>query len=505
VDDAAGTRLFNEIADGVMGLDEALAVIQRGLDDLGHDGLVYKNKWEDPGSDSFIATRPGTVKSATTGETLFSNDDSAALPGTILNAVEQGKPLAMDEASRLARAREMGFDTDRTLYHGTVGDFPSFDKSKFGSSTQAQGASQAAWLVDDPRTAAGYADYAAGKPVRDLLAKADTYERLAQKSGASGGGWWDKQDEVLRAAEELESAGLSGQSVMPLMARGNFLERDFGGAEYTDVARDVARLIKEGKAGGYDGLRLLNLADDVATNSRPATHYAVFDPKNIRSVNAAFDPSKSDSAFLLAANDKNAALPGTILNAVEQGKPQRAYHGAKVPYENDVYKPRKSQYNAFFAAEDPAYASKFARNYEGSRVYPVDISPDAKMFDYTNPAHTEKLAKAIEKNPGILQQTYLVSKDSIPKWIREGDAGILEDAGVQRWLRKNGYDGWKFEDTAGIGVNRASFGMLKPGHVRSATTGDLLYGNAPAGAIPAEIMELYESLPERAFAPSDEK
>lgn len=34
---------------------------------------------------------------------------------------------------------------------------------------------------------------------------------------------------------------------------------------------------------------------------RQATHYAVFDPSNIRSVNAAFDPAKRDSANLLAS------------------------------------------------------------------------------------------------------------------------------------------------------------------------------------------------------------
>src|SRR5690606_31267416 len=38
--------------------------------------------------------------------------------------------LPMDEASRLARAREMGFDTDRVLYHGTDETFTEFDPAK---------------------------------------------------------------------------------------------------------------------------------------------------------------------------------------------------------------------------------------------------------------------------------------------------------------------------------------------------------------------------------------
>jgi hypothetical protein len=210
----------------------------------------------------------------------------------------------------MERAKQMGFDTDNVLYHGTADDFTSFDAKQFGSSTKASGASQAAWLVSDPRTAAGYADHAAGKPVRDLMEKAETFERLAHKDKTPNSKWWDKQDEAIGAAERLEAAGLSGQNVMPLVAKGRFLEKDFGGAEYLDVAKEISQLLREGKRGGYDGLRLDNLADDVALNNRPATHYAIFDPKNIRSPNAAFDPAKSDSANLLAANPNQAAPLG---------------------------------------------------------------------------------------------------------------------------------------------------------------------------------------------------
>ena len=38
--------------------------------------------------------------------------------------------LPMDAASRLARAREMGFDTSRPVYHGTDTDFRAFDPER---------------------------------------------------------------------------------------------------------------------------------------------------------------------------------------------------------------------------------------------------------------------------------------------------------------------------------------------------------------------------------------
>jgi hypothetical protein len=41
--------------------------------------------------------------------------------------------LPMDQASRMARAREQGFDVDRPMFHGTNADFTAFDRSKIGT------------------------------------------------------------------------------------------------------------------------------------------------------------------------------------------------------------------------------------------------------------------------------------------------------------------------------------------------------------------------------------
>ena len=241
---------------------------------------------------------------------------ASKLDATIAELEKRGLP--MDADRRMARAKEQGYVPD--LYHGTASDVSAFDKQLFGSSTKAAGASRAAWLVDDPRTAAGYAEHAAGRPVRELLDKSATYERLAQKSNDPH--WWDKQDEAARMAEELDASGGAGQNVMPLMARGNLMAHDFSGAEYTDVAKDIARMIKEAEARGYDGLKLLNLADDVASNGRPATHYAIFDPKNIRSKFAQFDPNNLNSPNLLAGA---AGVSGSALAAEPSLDDIRAY------------------------------------------------------------------------------------------------------------------------------------------------------------------------------------
>jgi hypothetical protein len=68
----------------------------------------------------------------------------------------QNTPLPMDEASRMARAREMGFDTGLPLYHGTGSDFQAFDPARFGQSDHgAQG--RGVYASQSPDLASSYA------------------------------------------------------------------------------------------------------------------------------------------------------------------------------------------------------------------------------------------------------------------------------------------------------------------------------------------------------------
>jgi hypothetical protein len=79
-------------------------------------------------------------------------------------------------------------------YHGTADDVKNIDPKMFGKSTGAHSAKRAFWAVDDPRTARGYAEYAANEaPIMRLLDEADTYERIAQKNqGAYENKYFDK-------------------------------------------------------------------------------------------------------------------------------------------------------------------------------------------------------------------------------------------------------------------------------------------------------------------------
>jgi hypothetical protein len=158
--------------------------------------------------------------------------------------------LPMDLASRMARAKKMGFDTENVMYHGTrSGELPEFSPSQSG--TLGPGT----YLTNSASDAGDFARFASGD---------------------------------------------NGPAVMPLMARGPMADMAEYRAlldetlPYRDAQREAIRILQD---AGYSGLRSGN-------------EVSVFDPKNIRSTSAAFDPALSDSANLLAANaPTGAAIP----------------------------------------------------------------------------------------------------------------------------------------------------------------------------------------------------
>jgi GNAT superfamily N-acetyltransferase len=225
-----------------------------------------------------------------------------------------GSPLDMAQGARTQRAAEQGFDTSRTLYHGTAGDFDSFGPG--GSVTKARSAKEATWLTDDPEVAGGYARLAAeDAPVQRLIEESDR---------ASRRGDFDTAEALTLQAEDLDLSGrlrdAGGQNVMPLRTKTqNLMEVDADGATMSDL--DDAQLYKwtqEAKAQGHEGLKIMNFSDNADYGIyRPATHYAIFNPTNIRSVNAAFDPSKKDSANILAGVG-GAGLLGLLMGEEEE-------------------------------------------------------------------------------------------------------------------------------------------------------------------------------------------
>jgi hypothetical protein len=169
--------------------------------------------------------------------------------------------LDMSQEARMQRAREMGFNTDGVLYHVTDRDFDQFDNAKLGYNAQD----------NNHDTWAG---------------------RL------SGIGIWTS-DGPMRVAKGM-SLDTDGGRTIPLYARGDMKQFiDYGLDDLSSHIKDSGgpkKFVQEMKELGYSGVRVND--DEFGVIST-----IIFDHSNIRSVNAAFDPAKKDSANLLAAND----------------------------------------------------------------------------------------------------------------------------------------------------------------------------------------------------------
>jgi hypothetical protein len=200
--------------------------------------------------------------------------------------------LPMDEPARMARAKADGFDTETVLYHGTATNVSAFDPRKAGGVTKARSAKLGTWLTSSPKTADGYADFASGKPVQDLMDASYAAERAKQ---------WDKANALMAKAEAIESSGGSGQNIMPLYVKGKIKSIDMDGVKYDPDDVNLSEMVRDAKREGFDGLKLKNFSDEAGYgNYEPTDHIVIFDPKNIRSKFAKFDPDERNSAVLSA-------------------------------------------------------------------------------------------------------------------------------------------------------------------------------------------------------------
>ena len=235
--------------------------------------------------------------------------------------------LDMATPARMQRAEDMGLDSSKDWYHGTADDIQSFLKSKRGSGTQANSAKKAFWFTDDAETTArSYADHSGTtNKVAALIKEADTAERA---------GNWDLYDKKLQEAEELESFfmganenRLQGQNIIPtkLPKDEGLLTVDMKGESFSDGAfGGVNEALDKAKSQGYKGVKFLNLDDAIGHSNKPATHVAIFEPQNIRSKFAKFDPAEANSTSILASKPV-AGVGAGVLGAIGASQSDNTY------------------------------------------------------------------------------------------------------------------------------------------------------------------------------------
>lgn len=263
----------------------------------------------------FEARKPGTVRSATTGETLFSNADSK--PALLASGLDMG------QEARLARARDMGFDLP--AYHATAADFDEFRLGYRGAS----------FFADSPDAAEAGAS-GGGMDWYGTRGAADRIIPVMLRSQHIAGlnltpaekAWWQSLPETTADEAFIESLKYPSHNITYWWQAFDETPNADGTFTYTrkpmpskkldDVRRTGENVYGSTYLGTYEGeqgaARLANEAgmDGFILSDEAGVSIGIADPRRIRSVNAAFDPAKSDSANLLAANaDSRPALLGS--------------------------------------------------------------------------------------------------------------------------------------------------------------------------------------------------
>jgi hypothetical protein len=233
--------------------------------------------------------------------------------------------LPMDEASRMARAREMGFDTDTTWYHGTSGDFDQFKRRRDDIGIHLGTADQANERI-------AYKVYR-GSPetpsVMPVLARMRNPLRLDDL------GAWDR-DNMVWALERLPEFGPEARRAKTLTQARDMMERrGYDGIIYRNTGETpglmpfIEEETRRTKAlreayPDYRGSATPELQQTPEYRAMKEAHerrwafmedpantqdsIAVFRPNQIRSRFARFDPRNAESGSLLASGAGIAAL-----------------------------------------------------------------------------------------------------------------------------------------------------------------------------------------------------
>jgi hypothetical protein len=253
----------------------------------------------------FGASTPKTPEQAVRFETPGSPEWEAA----------KAKGLDMSQAGRMARAKEMGFDKD--VFHATDKAFDQFDSTLQELGTHVGTVRQAEDVIR------------AGKSLGDK--NPEKFVQGAQVMPLKIRGKYVGVPDMRDFSDPFLYMQTRRRPKLPFNAPAAFLKelddaaKAIGESRFWDQTNraqsrkpwgeEVRRIAKK---HGIDGFRYLNEFEGT-----PNVSYVVFDPANIRSVNAAFDPEKSGSSTLLAAAPFAAVGGAGLTLAGEDARNQR--------------------------------------------------------------------------------------------------------------------------------------------------------------------------------------
>lgn len=203
-------------------------------------------------------------------------------------AIREG--LDMSQAARMQRAQEQSY-LPETVYHGTRSDISEFSVQEQVKKQKSDAPPGVYFFSSNPRVAGSYSGASRSPSGAANIIPAKLRMENPLIIDAKGNPWSeiDITNEIMSTIDPRRYP--SAQNKLP----------DGSGKDrvLTFSINDLASIARQTKK--YDGIIVKNVQDSGNLREKSvADTYAVFDPSNIRSINAAFDPEKRGSANLMA-------------------------------------------------------------------------------------------------------------------------------------------------------------------------------------------------------------
>ncbi len=240
----------------------------------------------------------GTSRSAGEGTRNFVMFDDSLIDTKRVN--DKLTPSWMEQGARMQRAQDLGFDTRRTAYRGLRGEYdPSKagnyqmftsspeDASEYGSNVVSSYLRKGNNLVVD-----GGRNNFNSIPVDQL--PDDVKANLHSSVGSVA-----RTDDIAYAAQ---AAGYDSVSINNVFDKAsNEIPLRPSASNNEPLSQEMMDFLDEVNASGMlDSVPNVDLSTEIPRNYDPTTIDIIFDPKNIRSIEAEFDPAKVDSSNLLS-------------------------------------------------------------------------------------------------------------------------------------------------------------------------------------------------------------
>jgi hypothetical protein len=274
--------------------------------------------------------------------------------------------LDMSHAARMARAKEMGFDTENPLYHGATSQIDEFQARPFGGSGPGvvwttPTARHADWYnntrfdANIPPQSGGSTIPLYGKPGKQLVVDAKGEGPFSLGSAHYGDAIGQRVSQARDAlAASLERTDPEYATIIRGLKDPKEVDEWINRAEYlgSDAARyaegdelkaalayhraqagapaeskalwdavnspetGTSELFKRARDDGYDSIRFNGMRDVGGRQDQ----VVFFDPSHLRSPQAAFNPADAGKGGLLLADNAKGSAPGLAANSTQQPK-----------------------------------------------------------------------------------------------------------------------------------------------------------------------------------------